>query len=202
MARRTGYKHSEETKKKIGLGNKNKKISTKTKRLISQSLKSFYKKYPESLKRKPFSEEWKRNISLGHIGKKLSEETKRKIGESSKGRRWSKERIKKFSESRKGSNHPSWKGGKKRSHGYIYLTKKEHPFADKRGMIFEHRLVIEKHLGRYLKPEEVVHHINGVLDDNRIENLMLFPNNKAHLKFHYQLRKKALQYYRIHKGYS
>jgi len=43
---------------------------------------------------------------------------------------------------------------------------------------------MEKHIGRYLTPEEVVHHINEIKTDNRIENLMLFKNANEHTKFH------------------
>lgn len=44
----------------------------------------------------------------------------------------------------------------------------------------EHRLVIEQQLGRWLRPEEVVHHRNGKKDDNCPDNLQLFASNAEH----------------------
>ena len=82
-------------------------------------------------------------------------------------------------------NNNCWKGGKtKTAQGYILVKSPNHPYKNCEEYVMEHRLVLEGYLGRYLEREEVAHHINKVLDDNRIENLMLFRNSKTHLNFH------------------
>lgn len=76
----------------------------------------------------------------------------------------------------------SWKGGRiKHSAGYICIHQPEHPRAS-RGYIYEHRFIMEKQMDRYLHPWETVHHINGIKDDNRIENLKLLPGNEHNTK--------------------
>lgn len=51
---------------------------------------------------------------------------------------------------------------------------KGHPREAKSNYVFEHILVMEEKIGRYLEEKENIHHINGVRDDNRIENLELW----------------------------
>lgn len=62
--------------------------------------------------------------------------------------------------------------------GYVYLRAKGHSEAAQRGWGLEHRIVMSDHLGRPLFPDENVHHINGVKDDNRQENLELWSRSQ------------------------
>jgi len=72
---------------------------------------------------------------------------------------------------------PEWQPKRERAkgklQGYIYLYHPDHPNADKNGRILEHRFVMSQILGRPLAPGEYIHHINGIRDDNRPENLQL-----------------------------
>lgn len=82
-------------------------------------------------------------------------------------------------ESTKGENNPNWKGGKYiLKSGYIGVL-----VSGSQIYKLEHDVVMEKHLGRKLKKDEVVHHINGIKNDNRIENLELMTNYE-HSKMH------------------
>lgn len=132
--------------------------------------------------------------SEGHKGFKHTKEIRIKISNEFKGRHFSKRtEFKKgmipwnkgLKGVQDGKNNGRWKGGKaKHSSGYILLKSQNHPFKNNHGYVLAHRLVMEKHLGRYLLPVEVVHHINNNKKDNRIENLMLLKNNKEHMKYH------------------
>jgi len=90
--------------------------------------------------------------------------------------------------SKKGRGSPMeknffWTGGRTKDvDGYILVKAPGHPFAGNRGYVREHRLVMEEKLGRYLDPDEVVHHLDGVNDNNDPDNLEVYATNAEHLK--------------------
>jgi hypothetical protein len=82
------------------------------------------------------------------------------------------------SEKQRGEASYNWRGGKHvDSHGYLHVMvdRKDsmRKMANKSGYVLEHRIVMAKHLGRCLEPSEIIHHKNGIKNDNRIENLEL-----------------------------
>jgi hypothetical protein len=81
-----------------------------------------------------------------------------------------------------GEKHGMWKGGRRKSRGYVILYRPDHPFNNN-NFCLEHRLNVESLIGRYLLPTEQVHHINKIKDDNRPQNLMAFANDRAHKRF-------------------
>ena len=138
--------------------------------------------------------------------KPLSEETKRKIGFASKGNQCAKgnppnktsfkkgQHYSPATEFKKGNIPANW-SGQYNNKGYIYILKPDHPFATKQGYVRRSRLVMEKKLGRYLTPKEIVHHrgtkypIDSIENksDDRIKNLKLFENKSKHTSFHITL---------------
>lgn len=149
-------KMSEETKKKLRLALKGKSPWNKGKKVGLFPKSIFQKGHKKGMTGKHHSEKSKIKKSIAQKGKYLGEK-----------------------------NH-KWKGGRtKTTYGYILVYKPEHPFCTKQGYVKEHRLVMEKILGRYLTPEEIPHHKNEIKDDNRPENLRLFNNNAEHMKFHH-----------------
>ena len=113
-----------------------------------------------------------------------------------KGKKFTKEHRNKISNALKGSNNHFWNGGiAHESEGYILIHMPNHPFCNNSGYVRRSHLIMEKKLGRYLKPEEIVHH-KGIKyplvsienkQDDRPENLRLFPNRSKHGKFHQSL---------------
>ena len=79
----------------------------------------------------------------------------------------------------------NWKGGRRyqAKDGYVYCYSFGHPRAHQ-NVILEHVLVAERKLGRFLKPCEKVHHINGIRNDNNPKNLIVCQTQKVHMSLH------------------
>lgn len=84
-------------------------------------------------------------------------------------------------------NQFAYKNGRRRKTGYIYILNPNHPNSDNMGYVLEHRLVMEKHLGRYLTKKEVIHHLDFNRANNKLNNLSLFENKRLHTLYHWFL---------------
>lgn len=126
------------------------------------------------------SEEARENIRNAHIGKKPSELCMQRSMESRVGKKLSDETKLKIRETRIKRT-----GGKTiDKSGYILISMPSHPNCNSSGYVQEHRLVMEKHLERFLESNEFVHHKDGNKTNNEISNLELFTSNRMHMKHH------------------
>jgi len=82
----------------------------------------------------------------------------------------------------KGKGNYNWKGGRTVNLGYVHIKIYPDNFfysmVDGKGYVLEHRLIMAKHLGRNLHRWELVHHLNGIRDDNHLENLQLVTDER------------------------
>jgi hypothetical protein len=130
-----------------------------------------------------------RRYISGHnsTGRRLSADAKRRIAEANTGAR----------SHRFGKRADNWAGGRTRVRGYVAVWAPEHPRM-KHNYVLEHRLVVERDLQAndptseylrdgYLHPGADVHHVNGVKDDNRRENLQVMWRSE-HTRLHHALK--------------
>ncbi len=117
--------------------------------------------------------------NYGMRGKKMNIKSRLRMSKSGQNKKFSDKHKKNLSLSKLKENNPNWKYGKiKYKTGYVGILVGNTKTGGK--YILEHRLVMEKHLGRKLDKNEYVHHRNGIKDDNRIENLELILRGKTH----------------------
>jgi len=96
----------------------------------------------------------------------------------------------------KAENHPLWNGGKKFDRGYVQIHRPNHHRADTKGYVREHILVWEETTGKKIKDGMVIHHLNGIKDDNRPENLFAMSNSghsKREQGEHFKCRIRELE---------
>lgn len=92
---------------------------------------------------------------------------------------------------KRGKEHPNWKGGRIYSSGYVFVCKPEHHRSNRDGYVREHILVWEQVHGKPLPDGWIVHHLNGVKDDNKPKNLVGLPSKKHSLVL--QAKAKRIQ---------
>lgn len=92
----------------------------------------------------------------------------------------------------KGQGNPAYNGGRHMlANGYFVVLMPDHPNADSRGYVYEHRLVAETKIGRALLDGEVAHHINGIKTDNDPSNIEVCASHADHLTRHHKIVRAA-----------
>ena len=95
------------------------------------------------------------------------------------------------SKSKKREKSSNWNGGiRKTNKGYVQLLMPEHKRSNKSGYVMEHIVVYEKATGIEIPQNCCVHHLNGIKNDNRIENLCMMTSS-AHTIYHHTGRKRS-----------
>ena len=123
-------------------------------------------------------------------GYRHTKEVRERISKTNKGKTRTEETREKISLAHKGVYRQQTEFGghrKQRTDGYVGIYVPNHEKANKDGYVMEHILIAEKHIGRHLTENEVVHHKNRIRNDNRIENLIVMTKNE-HLSLHMKER--------------
>lgn len=163
----------------LGIGMLGKTHSKKTKIKMRESA---FKTLDERLKNLSKGWGWNRGLKgYGSFnkGKKRSKVVKENLS------RKMKERLK------NPENHPCWKGGRIiREDGYVLIRMSNHPRANPKGYVLEHIIICEKKYRKEITKNFIVHHLNGIRNDNRPENLIVVPkgehSNQLQFKFYRQ----------------
>ena len=84
----------------------------------------------------------------------------------------------------RGVLNPLFKGGSYiTNYGYRMILKHGHPNANRQGYVFEHRYIMSQNLGRPLRSDEIVHHIDHDRLNNDISNLEIM-DRSGHSAYH------------------
>lgn len=93
-----------------------------------------------------------------------------------------------------GAANSNWKGGRCRTGaGYIVIYAPGHHRATKKHYVYEHTLVWEQTHNETLPDNWLVHHLNGIKDDNQPGNLASMPRGKHHLAMHLEALKQRIR---------
>ena len=126
------------------------------------------------------------NYSRAKKGRALSEEHKQKIGDANRGVPKSRMHRKHLAEALRVDDVVF------NSEGRAISYAPSHPAADRRGRVRRARLVIEQQIGRLLTRNELAHHINFDVADDRPDNLMVM-TRWSHTVLHHRLRQLAIE---------